>query len=72
MMRGESGRYAPLIASALIMIATVAGWLAMPRLMLAVSGGGPWAGVAVAILFILAFFAVLWLRARHQRRINGG
>ena len=59
-----------LIASALIIVVTVAGWLVMPKIMLLVSGGGPFVGVAVAILFMLAFFAVLWLRARHQRRIQ--
>ncbi len=69
-MRGE-GRYSPFIAAALIMAAVVGGFLLMPRLMLLVSGGGPLVGVLVAILFILAFFAVLWLRARHQRRFNG-
>ena len=61
-------RYAPLVASAAILIVVVIGWLVMPRIMLLVSGGGPFAGVAVAIAFMLAFFAVLWLRARHQRR----
>ena len=64
-------RHEPLIAAAAIMAAVTAGWLLMPRLMLLVSGGGPLAGVAVAIAFILAFFAVLWLRARRQRRYEG-
>jgi hypothetical protein len=59
-----------LIASALIILATVAGWLVMPKIMLLASGGGPFVGVAIAILFMLAFFAVLWLRARHQRRVQ--
>jgi hypothetical protein len=36
------------------------------------AGGGPLAGTAVAIAFILAFFGVLWLRARHQRRRDKG
>ncbi len=58
------------IAAAIIMVAVVAGWLAMPSLMRMVSGGGPLVGVAVAIAFILAFFAVLWLRARRQRRFG--
>jgi hypothetical protein len=57
-----------LIASALIIGVTVAGWLLMPKIMLLISGGGPVVGAAVAVLFILAFFAVLWLRARHQQR----
>lgn len=64
-------RYEPFIAAAIIMVAVTVGWLLMPRIMLLVSGGGPLAGVAVAIAFILAFFAVLWLRARRQRRIRG-
>lgn len=64
-------RYEPFLAAAAIMAAVVAGWLLMPQLMLLVSGGGPLAGLAVAIAFILAFFAVLWLRARWQRRAQG-
>ncbi|HWT31594.1 MAG TPA: hypothetical protein VN240_11285 [Propylenella sp.] len=64
-------RNEPLVAAALIMTALVTGWLLMPRLMLGVSGGGRFLGLAIALAFILAFFAVLWLRARHQRRIKG-
>jgi uncharacterized membrane protein (DUF485 family) len=70
-MSGERGRYSPLIASAVILVAVTCGWLLMPRIMLLVSGGGPLAILAVAAAFVLAFFAVLWLRARHQRRIHG-
>jgi hypothetical protein len=58
------------IASAIIIVVVMAGWLAMPRIMLMVSGGGPYVGMAVAIAFMLAFFAVLWLRALYQRRNN--
>ena len=68
-MAAGSGWGAPLAAAA-ILIAVVAGWLLMPRIMLMVSGGGPVAGVAVAVAFMLAFFAILWLRARHQRRMK--
>jgi hypothetical protein len=57
-----------LIAAGIILAVTVAGWLVMPKIMLLVSGGGPLVGVGIAILFMLAFFAVLWLRARQQRR----
>jgi hypothetical protein len=66
----REARRGPLIAAAVILVVVVAGWLAMPQIMLMVSGGGPIAGIAVAILFMLAFFAVLWLRARHQRRLD--
>ena len=64
-------RNEPLVAAAIIMIALVTGWLLMPRLMLMVSGGGRFLGLAIALAFILAFFALLWLRARQQRRLKG-
>jgi hypothetical protein len=69
--RARDDRRGAFIAAAIIMIVVMAGWLAMPRIMLMVSGGGPAAGIAVALAFILAFFAVLWLRARYQRRLDG-
>ena len=64
----SAGRYSPFIASAVIMAAVFAGWLIMPKIMLMISGAGPVVGALVAVLFILAFFAVLWLRSRYQRR----
>ena len=70
MTRESDERRGAMIASAIIIVVVVAGWLVMPRIMLMVSGGGPLVGVAVAIAFMLAFFAVLWLRARYQRRID--
>jgi hypothetical protein len=63
-------RHENVVAAAIIMIVVVTGWLVMPRIMLAASGGGPAAGLAIAAIFILAFFGVLWLRARHQRRFD--
>ncbi len=69
-MRDGGSPYGPALAAGLILVAVIGGWLIMPRIMLAVSGGGPLAGALVAILFMLAFFAVLWLRARHQRRFD--
>jgi hypothetical protein len=70
-MRAPAGGWGAPVAAALILGAMVVGWLLMPRLMLLISDGGPLAGVLAAVLFMLAFFAVLWLRARHQRRSNG-
>jgi hypothetical protein len=64
--------YSPFVAATLIMLALGLGLLAMPRIMLAASGAGPFAGLAIALAFILALFAVLWLRARHQRRSERG
>ena len=64
-------RYEPFIAAAIIMIAVMAGWFVMPRIILAASGGGPIVGVIIGLAFILSLFLVLWLRARHQRRSGG-
>ena len=61
-------RYEPFIAAAAIMIVTFGGILLMPRIMAALSFGGPILGAAIAVLFMLAFFAVLWLRCRAQAR----
>ncbi len=69
-MATGSGWGAP-VAAAAILAAFAAGWLLMPRIMLMVSDGGPVLGGLVAIAFMLAFFAILWLRARHQRRMHG-
>jgi hypothetical protein len=69
-MKGGGQTRSALIASAIIIGVTVAGWLLMPKIMLLVSEGGPFVGVSIAILFMLAFFAVLWLRARYQRRMQ--
>jgi hypothetical protein len=64
------GRYAPFIASALIILALAIGLIMMPRIMLAASDAGPIGGALIAVAFMLALFAVLWLRARHQRRFD--
>ena len=61
-------RIATPLAAALIFIAFFGGWFLMPSLMRAVSGGGPIAGAIAALAFMLAFFAVFWLRTRYQRR----
>ena len=64
-------RYEAPIAAALIMIVFGAAWFAMPHIMWLVSGGGPVVGALVAVGFMLAFFGVLWLRARAQQRAKG-
>lgn len=40
----------------------------MPVIMVAVGRLSPFAAVAVALIFMLGLFAVLWLRAQAQRR----
>ena len=56
------------IAAAAIMAAIAAGMLLMPTLMTYVAGFGPAGGIALAILFMVSVFGVLWLRGRHQNR----
>lgn len=56
------------IAAAVIMLVIGGGLLLMPTIMPYVAGFGPAGGVAVAIAFMAAFFVVLWLRGRYQRR----
>jgi hypothetical protein len=65
------GRYSPFVAAALIIAALAIGFLLMPRIMLAASEAGPLGGALIAVLFIVALFVVLWLRARYQRRFDG-
>ena len=55
------------IAAALIMLGAGAGFFVMPGLMMSLSETSPWLAYGVAVLFVLAFFAVFWLRGRYQR-----
>jgi fucose permease len=65
-------RIATPLAAGLIMVAFFGGWFLMPPLMRLVSGGGPVVGSLVGLVFVLAFFAVFWLRTRYQRRKGSG
>jgi hypothetical protein len=56
------------IAAAIILAVAMIGFFVMPGLMMWLSEISPWLSYALAILFVLAFFAVFWLRGRYQRR----
>ncbi|VVT05586.1 hypothetical protein [Rhizobium sp. EC-SD404] len=56
------------LAAAVIMAFVGLGFFVMPPLMMQLSEVSPWLAYAVAIVFVLAFFAIFWLRARQQRR----
>lgn len=43
-------------------------WILMPRIMLALGNESPALAGIFAVVFVLAFFGVFWLRARQQRR----
>jgi hypothetical protein len=56
------------IAAAVILAVAATGFFVMPGLMMRLSEISPWLSYGLAILFVLAFFAVFWLRGRYQRR----
>lgn len=68
----DSNAKSSAIAAAIILVAAALLFLAMPRLVLAAGEVSPFLGLAIAVLFIVGFFAVFFLRARHQRRRDDG
>lgn len=57
-----------LIAAAVLMAVFGLGAFYMPTIMIAVGNISTVAAGLIAILFVLAFFAVFWLRGRSQRK----
>lgn len=55
------------IAAFLILVGFGAVGYYMPAVMLWLGGVSPYAGVAAAALFVLAFFGIFWLRSRRQK-----
>ena len=66
-MSGNNAK-SPAIAAAIILAAVAIIFLLMPRIVLALGDISPWLGYGVTVVFVLGFFAIFWLRARHQRR----
>jgi hypothetical protein len=58
----------PAIAAAIILIVVGSGFFILPKIMLALGDISPWLAAVVGALFVLSFFLIFWLRARHQRR----
>lgn len=56
------------IAAAAILIGTGLVFYYMPAMMMSLSEISPWLSYALATFFVLAFFAVFWLRGRRQRK----
>lgn len=63
----DKGNRNAAIAAALILGGFGLAAYFMPTVMLALGEASPWAGGLVAVLFVLAFFAVFWLRGRSRR-----
>ena len=60
------------IAAAVLLLVFGLGAFYMPTIMLAVGNVSTVAAGLIAVLFVAAFFLVFWLRARSQRRRDGG
>ncbi|WEX77066.1 hypothetical protein PYH37_005431 [Sinorhizobium numidicum] len=56
------------IAAAIILVVIGIGFFALPSIMLKLGEISPWLAAGFAVLFVLGFFLIFWLRARHQRR----
>lgn len=57
------------IAAALILGFVAFGLMAMPKLVIGLADSvSPYAGVALALAFILAPFAILWVRSKYQHK----
>ncbi|MEP3304512.1 MAG: hypothetical protein ABJN75_07370 [Hoeflea sp.] len=56
------------IAAAVILIVTGLVFYYMPAMMMSLSEISPWLSYALAIAFVLAFFAIFWLRGKRQKR----
>jgi hypothetical protein len=64
---GSSNKSAA-IAAAVILGTTGLIFYYMPTMIMALSEISPWLSYAVAIAFVLAFFAVFWLRGQRQKK----
>ncbi|WP_018235687.1 hypothetical protein [Ensifer sp. BR816] len=58
----------PAIAAAIILAVVGIGFFVLPSIMVRLGDISPWLAAGVGALFVLGFFLIFWLRARHQRR----
>ena len=68
MSAGEKGARSPAIAAAIILAVVGFVFFMLPKIMLWLGGFSPWLAALFGIAFVLGFFLMFWLRARHQRR----
>ncbi|CAN7358256.1 hypothetical protein LJR255_002088 [Pararhizobium sp. LjRoot255] len=64
----EKNDRSPAIAAAIILAVVGFGFFILPKIMLSLGDISPWLAAVVGTLFVLGFFLIFWLRARHQRR----
>ncbi|AUX77418.1 hypothetical protein [Sinorhizobium fredii] len=58
----------PATAAAIILAVVGIGFFVLPSIMVRLGDISPWLAAGVGALFVLGFFLLFWLRARHQRR----
>ncbi|AWM26592.1 hypothetical protein N181_11165 [Sinorhizobium fredii USDA 205] len=56
------------IAAAIILAIVGIGFFVLPSIMVRLGDISPWLAAGVGAIFVLGFFLIFWLRARHQRR----
>ncbi|PDT80686.1 hypothetical protein [Sinorhizobium sp. BJ1] len=56
------------IAAAITLAVVGIGFFVLPSIMVRLGDISPWLAAGVGALFVLGFFLIFWLRARHQRR----
>lgn len=64
----EPNKSNPAVAAAIILVVFGVGAYFLPSVMLALGERSQAAAVIFAILFVLGFFAIFWLRSRRQKR----
>ncbi len=60
------------IAAAIILIGFAALFWVMPKIVLTLGAISPWLGGAAALLFMLSFYIIFWLRRKYLRSKGGG
>lgn len=68
MSESKTSNRSSAIAAAIILGVTGLVFYFMPAMMMSLSEISPWLSYAVATAFVLAFFAVFWLRAKRQSK----
>ena len=56
------------LAAAIFLLVFGAAFWFMPRIVLAMGEISPWLGGMAALLFMLSFYIVFWLRGKYLRR----
>jgi Ca2+/Na+ antiporter len=59
------------VAAAILLAGFAVLFMFMPKIVLALGGISPWLGGLAALLFMLSFYIVFWLRGKYLTRKRG-